>query len=240
MAQGNESIIASVAIIAIIAMAAVLLFSTLSYRIASRPVSPASAGGNITLTATGSVSEAPTQATLYININATGSTASSATANLSAYASSLNSTLSKLMIMNGTSIKTTSYSLYRIYNSTSYAASQGIEVIAPLNATPGILTAISNVKGIRISDIAIGLSSQQSASMRSIALSMAMQNATSQAQSIAGIYAPVRLTNLVINSGNGIPPVIYSAQSASNAEIFPGTSALTVSVTATFSYGLSG
>jgi uncharacterized protein YggE len=237
MAKENDSIIASVAIIAIIAMAAVLLFSTLSYRTMLKPASATSASGNITLTATGSVSAAPMQATLYLNINATGSTASAATANLSAYASSLNSTLSKFIVMNGTSIKTTSYSLYRVYNSTAYAASQGIEVMAPLNATPSILSAISAVKGISISNIAIGLSSQQSASMRSIALSMAMQNATSQAQAVAGIYAPVRLTNLVINSGSIIYPGAYAQKFTPNAEIFPGTASVTESVTATFAYG---
>lgn len=238
MPKRNENLTAIFAIAAVFAIGVILILNVFYYRSAGVPFLPSTASkGNITLTASGSVSASPDQAAVYINLNSTGRNASSATVNLTASLAELNSTLSKFIMINSTTIQTMSYSLYRVQNSSSYAAHERVQLTLPLNVTPAILGSLPSVSGISISGFNMQLSAEKISSLRATALAIAMQNATTQAQIIAGVYGPVHLTNVVVNGGNTFYPGAYAQNAASNVEIFPGTASVTESVTATFSYG---
>lgn len=237
MTKGSERLTAIVAIAAIVVIGIVLVLNVVYYRSTTTMQPAAIAKGNITLTASGSISANPTQAVVYAVVNSTGSSAAIATANLSGSLSELNSTLSKYVSLNATTINTISYYLYRVHNSSAYAASEGVQLTLPLNVTGTVLSALSSVPGIGISGINIELSSQQASALRATALAIAMQNATDQAQAIAGVYGPVRLTNVVVGSGGIIYPNVYSAAAVPNMKVYSGTAYVTETVTATFSYG---
>lgn len=199
----------------------------------------------LTISATGTATGYPAQATLYLEVNGSGSTSQVATANLSFALARVNSTLSKYIDQNLSNIQTTSYSLARPYNSTSYVAQEGLKVTLPnvSNVSPAI-GALSGIGSVRVNDASAVLSDRQAAALRAQALSAAMANATAQAHTLLGPNATIAVRNVTVNSYNFYPyPVGYSALVASASSggaqapsFYSGTQGVTESVTVSFSY----
>lgn len=212
----------------------------------------------ITVSATGSVNAVPAQAVVYLLLNATGSTSTSAISNLSAASQSLNSTLMPFLNYNSSLIQTLSYSVYapsRCKNYTTiypyvpvyciepnatvfYVATEYIKVTLPdARGVNLALEQISGVPGLTISNVASELSTQQQASLDQQALALAMSNATSQAQIVAGT-GKISLQNVTIENGYIYYPTygVFSEKSAgsTNASFFPGTASASKTVLAVF------
>ncbi len=225
-----EKLFLAVAIVAILALASVQIVGELAhYPIASPALT------NITISATGSASAAPQAAVLYIYANGTGSTTALATANLSQTVSAINSTLYPYVSGNLSNIQTTSYQLGRQYNSSLFKATESISATVPLSQAGAALDSLSTIPNVYLTDVSVQLSGQQSATLRSEALNAAVANATAQAQQIAGPNVRLVVVSVTANGAYYVTPGLYTA-SASNAQIFGGTSSIVESVTVKYSY----
>jgi len=233
--MSNDKLLGGIAAVAILAFAAVALVSAVAYSPYLSQRAQTNSSSYITVTASGSASAAPTVAQLYIYINGTGSTAQLATENLSYTVTAVNSTLSRYTMGNASDIQTTSYQLYKIPNSTAYAASESLLATLPLSSSGAALTDLSSIPDVYIGSIGIQLSQQQQAGLRSAALSIALANASSQAQQVAGPYASLHIKSVTINGAYYFTPGIYTAAVASS-QIFGGASSVTQSVTVEYSY----
>ena len=140
-------------------------------------------------------------------------------------------------LINGSSIQTTSYQLYRPYNSIYYTASESLTLSFQLNATGSAISALSLVNNTFISGISIQLSQSQVAGMSSSALAMAMQNATAQAQEVAGTSAHLNAVSVTINGAGYVFPGPKFSVASDTVPVFPGTQSVTQSVTVKYSYG---
>ncbi len=233
----NDNLVAGITIGAIFAFAVVAMILAVSYGpYAHKPLSNSTLS-YITVTATGSVSAVPSQSVIYIMANGTAHSAANATAKLSQTITSIDSALSGYLSGNGSSIQTTSYNLYRPYNSSAYTASEGITVTLPVNYTSAGITALSVVNGTYITGVNIQLSKSQVAGLGSTALAIAMQNATTQAQEVAGPRTPLTISSISINSNGYFYPAPGLALGANLVKVFPGTQSVTQSVTVKYQYG---
>jgi uncharacterized protein YggE len=213
----------------------------------------------ITVSASGTEISNPDEALIYVFLNSTGSSFSSAVENLSSGAELLNSTLMPLLGGNTSLIRTLYYRVYtppECMNITPYYYPKPYYCIQPLSpkiyiaseyilvTIPDIvnvnqaLMKISTIPGIGISDVSSTLSNQKQTMMMQEALALAMYNATSQAQAVAGSGVQLKTQNISISGGYVIYPymtngggVFASAASYSgNQTFFPGTATITKNV----------
>ncbi len=234
----NDNLYATIAVVAILAFAAAIIVTAIvAYRGALSPsTSSALQKSTVTVTATGSVSATPSQSAVYITVNGTAASAASATAMLSNTLYSLSSTLAPYLSNSTSDIQTVSYQLYRPYNSTMYTASEGLIVLLPLNTTGSAVTALSAVNNTYITGITIQLSQSQIRSLGPTALAIAMQNATTQAQLVAGPHVPLTISSVSINGNVYVYPGTRLALGANVVPIFTGTQSATQSITVVFTY----
>ena len=211
----------------------------------------------ILVTASGSVTAVPAKAQLSAGLNATGATAAEAVSKLGLIASALNTTILPLLNGNVSGIQTQSYAVFappRCTNSgVYYGQANCIPVNAPLyyvaqeslsitlpnvdNVTAA-LSGAAAISGVSISGISAKLSVRQQAGMMQQALSMALDNATSQAQAVAD-GAQVEVQNVTVQNGyiffspaSSLSALISGAPS--NQTFFPGMATVTKSVYVVF------
>jgi len=178
-------------------------------------------GSLIMVSSSGSVTTVPDQASIYLTLNATGSTASLAISNLSAGANMLNTTMMPFLNENSSRIQTLSYRVYvpsECMNTTPvyyyqyycvpkgmpnfYVASEYIQVRLPsISNLNTVLVQLAAVPGIGVSNVASTLSEGQQALLSQRALTLALANATSQASILAGSGAELSVRNITVSSG---------------------------------------
>lgn len=208
----------------------------------------------VTVSATGTVTAVPAQAVIYLYANATGDTFAGAAANLSSEISALNSTLMPLVGNNSSRIQTTSYSIYApgpcynitpnyyprfycrpVYSPTFFVATESVAVTLPDSGVANqALEGLSAVPGVTVSNVAAQLSPVQKRIVDQQALSLAMSNATAQAEALAGGES-LSVVNISI-SGYVYPVygVSASASKVGNQTFYPGTTTVTKSVFVVF------
>lgn len=226
----------AIAAIALLVLGALLAASILS----QRPYS----GGSlsyITVMASGTSYATPQNATIYVSMNGTGATAAGATADLSLVLESFNSTALKYIGGNRSLITTQSYTLYRPYNSTNYTAAESVAVTVPhIDSVAPLLGALSEVRNTYIGGVSVMLSPQQIGQLTNNALSIALQNATSQAQALAG-GMQVTVRNITVAGPYIFPVAGYGAQgsaevSAHNPIFYSGRQGITQRITVVYTY----
>lgn len=233
---GNEMFFGWVAIAAVVAFAVTMIVISVAYSpYASHHLSTNSTMSYLTVTATGSLSAAPQQSVLYLTVNGTAKTAANATAMLSNSVYAMNAALSPYLA-NGSSIQTTSYQMYVPHNSSYFTASEGITATLPINNTGTAITALSLVKNVFIGGVSLQLSHLQTSSMGSMALSLAMQNATMQAQQVAGPTTKLTIESVTINRAGYVFPGPMFNVAEYIVPIFTGTQSVTESVTVKYGY----
>ena len=226
----------AIAALALLVLGALLAVSILSHR-------PYSAGGlsYITVSASGTSYATPQNATVYISMNGTGATAAEASANLSVVLGDFNSTALKYIGGNRSLITTQSYTLYRAYNSTNYTAAESVAVMVPhIGNVASLLGALSGVRNTYIIGVSAMLSPQQIGQLTNNALSIALQNATSQAQALAG-GMQVTVRNITVAGPYIFPVAGYGAQvsaaGSSRSPIFySGRQGITQRITVIYTY----
>jgi uncharacterized protein YggE len=196
---------------------------------------------SISVQATGSASGIPSQGVIYITVNGTGLNSTAATHNLTTTVSMLNATLQPFIGGNMSNIKTTSYSLSKVYNKTSYEATEAFQVTIPsvqnVSAVIGNLSSLSNVY---VQDVSSQLSPAQITKLRAQALSSALANATSQAR-VVSANGTVNLRNVSVGGFSIFPYPVFGVESAaataplSSPGYYTGTEEVTESVSAVFS-----
>ena len=178
--------------------------------------------GTIDVSATGIAYGYPSRAVLALFINSSGSTPEIATSNLSFSISMLNNTLLKFIDNNFSLIKTESYSMFKQPNSSRYVALEQLEASIPnINNISDVLQSIAPVPNVYVSGVQSILSDNQTNVLREQALSLALANATSQAQTIAGNDTYISIRNVTIN-GYTIYP--YTAFAGALVPSFKGAS----------------
>ncbi|MEM3839052.1 MAG: SIMPL domain-containing protein [Candidatus Micrarchaeaceae archaeon] len=210
----------------------------------------------ITVTATGYAAGQPSQATMYITINGTGSTVQDAVSNVSSTANAFNKTIYKYVNGNLSNIQTSSYYVQKLCNSTyyisvpqeyqacssnfQYQAEEQLIVLIPdqanLSAAIGSISAIPNVY---INSIYLQLSNAQAAKLKKAALSAAMENATTQAEEALGAGYNISIANISIdNYYLRSTPFYYSGAGPAvpSPIIYQGTSSVSATITVSFSY----
>ncbi len=156
--------------------------------------------GFVTVSATGGVYAVPSESAVSILANATGTTAHQAVENLSLELNSLNSTLYNYVGANMSRITTSSYSVFRTHNATTYTAQEGITATLPnASRTGALLGSLSSIPNIYVSGVSAQLSNSQAAAMRGSALSAALTNATQQAEALAAPYN-ITLVNVSVSN----------------------------------------
>ncbi len=204
----------------------------------------------ITVTASGSASEIPTEVQVFIYANGTGASSGDAAANLSATLSMLNATLMNYVNWNRSNISTDSYTLTKAgtwnknnTNGTSrpYLAEENLHTTVSTQRISAFLDALSNMSNVYVSSEYTMLSASQSSNLRSTALSSAIANATSQAHAIVGQNAMLTPINITVSTYRAYP--IYSGGAAatksgvsSNLAFYPGTAEVTGTVSVIFYY----
>ena len=220
-------------------------------------------GSVITISASGSVTSNPSQSGISLFLNATGNTSAAAVANLSVVTGRLNATLAQFLEGNTSLIQTQSYNVYHvtscnnstyyppvyplppIYSTTTiycpsprdfYIASEYVLVTIPNSAsTNAALIGLSGIKGVYINEVSAELSQQQQAGMSQQALTLALNNATSQAQALAGGRQLI-IVNITVQNSYFYPgPVFAGSALSSNQTFFPGRATVTKSIYVVFS-----
>ncbi len=228
-------------IVAVLVLGACLVFSVLIIY-SSRGVGGGleSAKSYVMVSATGSVQGIPDEEVVYINVNATGATTTAAVDALSSTMASLNGTIYNYT-GNMSLAKTTSFSVYKVYNKSYYMAYELLSVTLPnANSTSNFLGAVTRVPNVYVNNVQALFSVGKLNSMREMALHNAIMNATLQAQAVAG-GAPVYIGNITINNygpyysyfGDGIG----SSSGYKSPVVYTGTDSVTASITTTFQYG---
>lgn len=257
-----------VTIIAVLLLGTVTLLALFTPR-TQQQVAPltSTVSPTITVSATGSAKAQPAQAVVYLSVNGTGSTTQNAVENLSATTSVLNATLYGYVNKNLSNIDTSSYNVEVLCNGSVYTVQPGAQpAIYPyrygcsLNSTvvyeaveqltvtlpnadnaSSLVGAVSGINNVYVNEVDAQLSQAQVATLRPLALSDAMANATAQAQATLGSGYNISIVNITVNSYNFYPYPIYAAGAVSSGAakqpiIYPGTSALTESVSVIFAY----
>ena len=198
------------------------------------------AQGVITVGATGTAYATPMQSELSVYVNGTGATTQAATQSLSAALASFNSTVMPYINNNQSNIQTTGYTLTKVYNQSRYLAQESIQLTIPnIRNTSAALGALSAITNVYVSGATPQLSPLQVSSLRTLAITMAMANATGEASTVAGPGASLTQGNVTLSSyyypyfsfGSLAP-----AGAAASPAFYSGRSGVTVSVTAQFAY----
>ena len=248
----------SLAAIAIVIVAIVMLFIAFAISSSTPKQMPL-----IRIGASGTVTAVPNETSIYVYANGTGTTASSALANLSSIAGMLNQTIIPLLNGNVSNIQTLYFNIYvppQCPNSTSYyrpyyciplggqkfyvAAEDLLFNIPDSGNADSAIVKIAGFNGVSIGSVSAKLSTQQQMELSQQALAQALENATSQAQALAGSGTQISVVNITVNSGYIYP--IYGAGSVGvavspsppkNQSFFPGTIEVSRSITVIFGIG---
>ncbi len=200
----------------------------------------------LTISASGTVANTTSQAVLYASINGTGQTNQLAVENLSGTLNEFNSTILKYVNGNASRISTSYFNVYKIYNKSGYSASESVDIIIPnISNVSKAIGALSSIPNVYVTDTISQLSGTQIGAMRTRALSLALANATAQADALIGNNSTVYSTNITINSYYVYP---YSYSSGAGAvpagitttvppQYYGGSSTVTESITVVFIYG---
>lgn len=157
----------------------------------------------ISVTATGTAYAYPSSAIMYILVNGSGSSTLEATSNISATLVELNRSISPFIDGNLSNVKTTSYNIGRSYNAsrnkTLYAAVESIRISIPsVDNVSALIGTLSGIPNTYVTSVSAQLTGAQVNALRQQALSLALQNATQQASTLAG--GPVSPGNITVNS----------------------------------------
>ena len=197
-------------------------------------------GGSVTITATGTIQQEPTQGVIYVYANGTGGTEKIANDNLSLTLEILNTSMLKYVGGNLSNINTQSYYVNKIKNSSTYQAVEYLELtITNVNNMSSAINTLSKINNTYINGAYAQLSPEQIKQMRNQALSQALSNATSQAEVLEN-NASLTVENITV--GQPRFPVFIASQTSSaytitqNKQLFYyGEQGLTESITVTFS-----
>ncbi|MCL4365293.1 MAG: SIMPL domain-containing protein [Candidatus Marsarchaeota archaeon] len=207
-----------IAVLAVLVVGAMLALSILYPNGAQGPQQ----ARRISISASGIAYASPSMATMYVMINGSGYTPAMATANLSDTMNAFNSTVLKYIEGNVSGITTQSYSMRKVYNRTAYQATEFVTVSIPDigNVSP-LLGSISSINNVYVDQVEARLSGNQTSAMINDALSMAVQNATSQAREIAG-NSTLTITNVSVY---GTPryfyyPLAAAAEAGTNGQLY--------------------
>jgi len=202
---------------------------------------PEVSGRYITLTASGVAYGYPNQGLMYLFVNSTANNSSTALQNMESIVSRINSSVMPYLNGNASKIKTESYSLFKVYNSTNWEASEVIGVILPnVSNVNQVIGVLGKIDGVGIQSVQAQLSPSQFQSLLTLALQNAEQNATTQAQGIAGSGVPIQIQNITVEGypiyyplGLSSVPAI-SGGGGYNSSFFAGTTAVIRSVYVTY------
>ncbi|MCL5430587.1 MAG: SIMPL domain-containing protein [Candidatus Marsarchaeota archaeon] len=204
-------------------------------------------GYSIPVTATGTASAVPTQIDVSLQVNANGTTAGMATANISSALNTLNQTLYRYLNGNLSKISTQSYSLSTNYatavNNTKYlkcmlqignssicssearesrpyyVASEDLKVTLPQTQSIGMLLQnLSEMNSISVGAVSATLSDAQISALRQQALQNAIQNATSEAKALVGNNTQIYIGNITVG-GSSYYPYYYNYGTFSAASL---------------------
>ncbi len=192
----------------------------------------------VVVSASGTSYALPENAVLYVTMNGTGKTAAIAAANLSLTLSQFNYTVLKYTNNDSGEISTLSYSLHKQYNGTGYVAEESLSVYLPsIDTVNQLLSTLSFIKNVYIDQISAQLSQQQVSEMTKNALTIALQNATSQAEILSN-NSTLSLKNITVSEQYRIYPYVASTSNlgGENQFFFEGRQGVTESVTAVFNY----
>jgi uncharacterized protein YggE len=211
----------------------------------------------LTITASGTVSNKSTQASLYVIVNGTGANSQLAVQNISATLNKFNSTILKFVNGNLSRVSTTYFNTYKAYNKSAYTSTEGLSIVLPnINNVSGAIGALSNITNVYVVGATPQLSDAQTSAMRIEALSLAMSNATAQAHALIGPNDTIYATNISVNNyrifpygyaigasspgaaggGNSAAPE-PSINSTIPTQFYGGTNQVTETVTVVFNYG---
>lgn len=230
----------------LITLFSILVMGTIVVLAVARPSGIFGAGvgqGTITVSAEGFAYGYPQQAYIYVSLNGSGQTASIAATNASLTLQRLNFSVERYLGGNLSRIKTTSYQLYRVHNSSAYEVYENLQLLIPnVDNLSYALANVSGISNVYVSSVSPVLSDYQISNMRSQALAAALENATSQA-SILAHNASVTQHNITVDSYT-IMPLAYTAYGSSSPLPSPeqglvyytGRNEVSESITATFSY----
>lgn len=213
----------------------------------------------ITVTATGAASANPAAAKVYVTLNATGSSASLANANLATLVNRLNNTVLPYLNGNLSNIQTTSYQIYQPTNCTYpisqiyppvciphtqnyFVAIEGIAVTVPsISNVPQLVTQISAIPNLALQNVQAQLSDAQKSALNQQALSQALANATTQARLLAGSGTSLVIQNITVTNSQFIYPfagagaLSVSSKSLNGTAFFGGVTTIQKSVYVVFS-----
>ncbi len=231
----------------VIIIAAVVLYFAIS-KSQSQTTTTTPGGTQITVTASGTAFSSAAQVSMSMFVNGSGNSSATAIANLSKTLNKVNATLLKYVNGNISLITTQYFNVNKAYNKSTYVAQENLLVIIP-NATnvTGALIGLASIPNVYVFNINSKLSAQQTATLRTQALSLAISNATIQANAVSPTGKSM-LLNVTINSYYFYPLPYYNggpggiatpvAQVARNQTInslfYSGRSSVTESVTAQF------
>lgn len=230
----------------LITLFSILIMGAIVVLAVSRPPSLFGAGpgqGTITVSAEGFAYGYPQQAYIYVSLNGSGQTASIASANASLALQRLNFSVERYLGGNLSRIKTTSYQLYKIHNSSAYEVYENLQLLIPnIDNLSYALANVSGISNVYVNSVSPVLSDYQIGGMRSQALAAALQNATSQAEILAH-NASITQHNITVDSYT-VMPLVYSAygsayQAPSPSQglvYYTGRNEVSESITASFSY----
>jgi uncharacterized protein YggE len=232
-----ETLLFMVTVVAILVLGAVVALVTVM------PAGAKSASSSyITVTASGMAYASPQNATVYVTMNGSGNDSAIATANLSLALSNFNYTVMKYVGGNSSRITTESYTLYKVYNKSAYVATESVSVSLPaIQNVSAMLGELSHLKNTYINGVDAKLSAQQVSQLTGSALSSALNNATSQAQVLAG-SAALTVRNITVSKGYPVYPYGSFASSAAPAPgpspiFYNGRQGVVEEVTVQYSYG---
>ncbi len=249
--MGNEPVLYAILVILVIVLVAFAFYAGSNYKAwGSTATTTVSASKSVlTITASGTVYNSSAEAYVDVNINGTGATNKQAVQNLSASLDAFNSTISKYINGNFSRITTIYFNVYKIYNETGYQAQESLTVVLPniKNVSPSI-ESLSAIPNVYVSDATPELSDAQVSSMRIAALSLALSNATQQAEALIGTNSTILSKNISVNNYYVYPymysikyPLSAGGATGGNVSIPPqfygGTNRVTESVTVVFVYG---
>ncbi len=212
----KEPMIFIILVLVILIMGAIIVIGTLY------PSGISATGGRsyVEITATGEASASPTEAIAYLTVNGSGSTPKLALDSLTTSLDTLNITLLRYT-GNASQIKTVSYSMNKVYNSSAYEAQEGVSVtLRNISNVSPMLEALSSLSNVYVSGVSSMLSDIQSSRLGGAALLDALDNATIQARVLTG-NATLTIRNITEENYFVYPMSAFAASSAQQA---PGPS----------------
>lgn len=256
----QESIFYIIIIIAVVVVAALALTGLVSnWKTGANSTKPTNM---VKITASGSASNEPSQALIYVTINGTGATTGSAVQNLSSTINEFNSSIYKFVNGNLSAVTTSSYSVnrpycyqYAPYNKTScyngYVAEESLSIMIPnIRNVSAVLGSTASIPNVYVTYVSAALSDSQATTLRQQALESAIANATSQAGAVIGPNDMIYSTNVTVNSYYAYPyPYGVSATASANGgtasvapsaigpQFYGGTNQVEESVSVVFYYG---